>query len=145
MRNVRHGSVAIHADPCFLDNVTEDAIVMRPKRLTIVPKWEQQLCSHPKAILKQPVSGMCAIKINEIEAKMSETQRADLVRWALRECEIQKSLQNPRGFARKYSRWVCLIQIRPTLGVLLVSLQIPKNHSKPVLERNMRTADLAGS
>ncbi|CAJ1356843.1 unnamed protein product [Effrenium voratum] len=39
---------------------------------------------------------MCAIKINEIEAKMSETQRADLVRWALRECEIQKSLQNPR-------------------------------------------------
>ena len=29
---------------------------------------------------------MCAIKINEIEAKMTEAQRQDLVRWALREC-----------------------------------------------------------
>ncbi|CAJ1389463.1 unnamed protein product [Effrenium voratum] len=39
---------------------------------------------------------MCAIKINEIEAKMSDSQRQDLVRWALRECEIQKSLAHPR-------------------------------------------------
>jgi len=38
----------------------------------------------------------CAIKINEIDAKMSEAQRVDLVRWALRECEIQKQLQHPR-------------------------------------------------
>lgn len=38
----------------------------------------------------------CAIKINEIDAKMSEAQRVDLVRWALRECEIQKKLQHPR-------------------------------------------------
>mmetsp|Transcript_14305 Transcript_14305/g.33943 ORF Transcript_14305/g.33943 Transcript_14305/m.33943 type:complete len:578 (+) Transcript_14305:51-1784(+) len=38
----------------------------------------------------------CAIKVNEIEAKMSDSQRQDLVRWALRECEIQKSLQHPR-------------------------------------------------
>ncbi|CAK9079042.1 Serine/threonine-protein kinase TOUSLED [Durusdinium trenchii] len=39
---------------------------------------------------------MCAIKIQEIEAKMSDAQRQDLVRWALRECEIQKSLRHPR-------------------------------------------------
>ena len=34
---------------------------------------------------------MCAIKINEIEAKMSDSQRQDLVRWALRECDAWKS------------------------------------------------------
>eukprot|EP00913_Durusdinium_trenchii_P034254 g32057.t1 len=38
----------------------------------------------------------CAIKINEIEAKMTDAQRQDLVRWALREYEIQKKLQHPR-------------------------------------------------
>jgi len=39
---------------------------------------------------------MCAIKINEIEAKISDSQARNLVRWALRECEIQKGLQHPR-------------------------------------------------
>ena len=45
------------------------------------------------------IPGMCAIKINEIEAKISDSQARNLVRWALRECEIQKSLQHPRGMA----------------------------------------------
>lgn len=36
---------------------------------------------------------------SEIEAKISDSQARNLVRWALRECEIQKSLQHPRGMA----------------------------------------------
>lgn len=45
---------------------------------------------------------MCAIKINEIEAKISDSQARNLVRWALRECEIQKGLQHPRGMAASH-------------------------------------------
>ncbi|CAE7163296.1 TOUSLED, partial [Symbiodinium pilosum] len=38
----------------------------------------------------------CAIKLNEIETKMSDSMRADMVRWAVRETDIQKTLQHPR-------------------------------------------------
>ncbi|CAE7505940.1 TOUSLED [Symbiodinium natans] len=38
----------------------------------------------------------CAIKLNEIETKMSDSTRQDLVRWAVRETEIQKTLTHPR-------------------------------------------------
>ncbi|CAE7505252.1 TOUSLED [Symbiodinium sp. CCMP2456] len=38
----------------------------------------------------------CAIKLNEINSKMSNDMCKDAVRWALREAEIQKALQHPR-------------------------------------------------
>ena len=63
---------------------------------------------------------MCAIKINEIEAKISDSQARNLVRWALRECEIQKGLQHPRGMAASHESRVDWEKAHSTCGEVVL-------------------------